>query len=206
MRRMPLRVWVSQTLCATFWTVSRCPQNRSISGMNGNDSSSPLSSSVARISASLRTSTTLPTFKVVGGACSTVPMVSPCPAKRRVDRPGVLQRGNPAQALMPFPHQVVEAEPVALVSLGELLDALPYRPLRSERRHLPGDEVTGNPVVARVRAGARRVRHATADDLAHKLGHVADQVVLRGVADVEGAGMHHLARRLQQRQECRRDV
>jgi hypothetical protein len=60
MRRIPLQVIVSHSLLARLATVNRCPQNCSISGMNGSESSSPRSSSVARISAWLRTSTTSP--------------------------------------------------------------------------------------------------------------------------------------------------
>lgn len=60
-RRMRPFSMVSQSLCATLCTVIRCPQNLSISGMNGRLSSSPRSSRVARISASLRTSTRSPT-------------------------------------------------------------------------------------------------------------------------------------------------
>ena len=52
---------VSHSLCATLWTVSRWPQNLSISGMNGRFSSSPRSSRVAMISSALRTSTRSPT-------------------------------------------------------------------------------------------------------------------------------------------------
>jgi hypothetical protein len=52
---------VSHSLCATLSTVSRWPQNFSISGMNGRFSNSPCSSRVAMISSALRTSTTSPT-------------------------------------------------------------------------------------------------------------------------------------------------
>jgi hypothetical protein len=44
MRRIPVPLIVSHSLCATLCTVSRWPQNASISGMNGRFSSSPRSS------------------------------------------------------------------------------------------------------------------------------------------------------------------
>src|SRR5918996_5983433 len=59
--RMPVPVIVSHSLWATLYTVKRWPQYCSISGMNGSASSSPRSSSVARISSALRTSTSSPT-------------------------------------------------------------------------------------------------------------------------------------------------
>ena len=62
-RRMPVRLMLSHDLCATLWTVSLRPQKASISGMKGSSSSSPFSSSVARISSALRTSTSSPTFR-----------------------------------------------------------------------------------------------------------------------------------------------
>ena len=58
---MPLPPMVSHSLCATLSTVSRWPQNLSISGINGRFSSSPRSSRVAMISSALRTSTRSPT-------------------------------------------------------------------------------------------------------------------------------------------------
>src|SRR5262245_21672728 len=51
---------VSQVLWARLWTRTCCPQYLNISGMNGSASSAPVSSSVARISRSLRTSTISP--------------------------------------------------------------------------------------------------------------------------------------------------
>ena len=73
--RIPLLLMVSHSLCATLWTVSRWPQYLSISGINGRFSNSPRSSSVARISSALRTSTTSPTrrpFAVSVCACCVV--------------------------------------------------------------------------------------------------------------------------------------
>ena len=61
MRYMPVEPIVSHNFTASLSTRSRSPQNCSISGMKGNDSSSPLASSVAIISASLRTLTISPT-------------------------------------------------------------------------------------------------------------------------------------------------
>ena len=55
---------VSYGFRAGLSTRNRRPQNCSISGMNGRFSSSPFSSSVARISDSLRTSTSSPTRRL----------------------------------------------------------------------------------------------------------------------------------------------
>ena len=52
---------VSHSLRASLSTRNRPPHHASISGMNGSPSSSPFSSSVARISSELRTSTISPT-------------------------------------------------------------------------------------------------------------------------------------------------
>src|SRR5918994_4320632 len=59
--RTPVLVIVSHSLWATLYTVNRSPQYCSISGINGNESSSPRSSNVARTSSWPRTSTSSPT-------------------------------------------------------------------------------------------------------------------------------------------------
>ena len=64
MRYMPVEPMVSHSFTASLSTRNRRPQNCSISGMNGSDSSSPCASRVARISASLRTSTISPTRRL----------------------------------------------------------------------------------------------------------------------------------------------
>ena len=63
-RRRPVQVAVSHVLNAILSTTNRLPQNCSISGMKGRESSSPRSSSPARISSAGLTSTTSPMDKV----------------------------------------------------------------------------------------------------------------------------------------------
>src|SRR5438270_399378 len=98
------------------------------------------------------------------------------------------RRVDAAQPLVLLPDQVVEGQPVPLVGLGQLLDALAQGPLWTEGRYLPGDPVTGDPVVTGVRAGPLGEGDLPADDLLHQLRDRADQVVLVRVADVAGAG------------------
>ena len=95
MRYMPVEPMVSHSFTASLSTRNRRPQNCSISGMNGSDSSSPCSSSVARISASLRTSTISPTRR----SSDLVRGLLVCTAAPLSDRPG----RTPAAGSAPVP-------------------------------------------------------------------------------------------------------
>ena len=104
MRYMPVEPMVSHSFTASLSTRNRRPQNCSISGMNGSDSSSALASRVARISASLRTSTMSPTRKLSAWptGTSSVCTATPCLLGRGV--PGRWLASSPRRRGRPCPR------------------------------------------------------------------------------------------------------
>src|SRR5262245_35978118 len=210
---MPLRVIVSHSLWATLSTVNRLPQNLSISGMNGRASSSPRSSSVARISASGRTTTTSPTFRsrrarAAAGRISTavLAIVHSRPAQLGVETALGLQPLDLVQPDVATAEELVLREVVAPVGLVELLDTLPDRPARLELRQDPLDPPEVDPVVPGVGTGALGEAGLAAGDGLHHLGHLAHPEVLLGDTDVERLVVRALAVDLERGQEGPADV
>src|SRR5262249_60548468 len=89
----------------------------------------------------------------------------------------------------------------------QLAYAVADRPPRTERRHGARQLVAVHAVAARIGAAARRVGDPAArNDLLHHVGDLADLVVLAALADVEGAVVDRVARRLEDGEKRARDV
>src|SRR5918995_3252212 len=191
---MPVLVIVSHSLWATLCTVSRLPQCCSVSGMNGNESSSPLTSSVARISSSLRTSTSSPTprlsFPRAADAviCAVVlATVHTRPSQLIVEAGLALEALDLGQAHVTAAEELVCGQAVPQVGLVQLFDALPDGPPRSELGQDPLDLCEVDPVVPRVGARAASELHSAAGNnrLDH-VGHLTYREVLVAEPDIEG--------------------
>src|SRR5262245_34070006 len=162
--------------------------------MNGRASSSPLSSSVARISSSQRTSTSSRARRssLAPGAdariCTTVLATARTrPAQLIVEASRALEALDLGQPHVAATEEFVGRHLVALVRLVELLHALANRPPRPELGQDPLDLREVDTVVTRVGAGPGRVLDPAAGD--HRLdhvGHFANPEVLVAEPDVEG--------------------
>src|SRR5918996_3212859 len=193
--RMPVAVIVSHSLWATLYTVKRWPQYSSISGMNGSESSSPRSSSVARISSALRTSTSSPTRRprrplVLAAAliCTAVSATVRTDPTQLIVEPGLaLEALDLGQAHVTAAEELVGGQVEPPVGLVQLLDALADGPPRPELGQDLLDLAEVHAVVPGVGAGAIGELHPAASD--HRLHHVrylAHPEVLLAEPHVEG--------------------